>query len=156
MNYADFEQVMSRPRMNRYLLACGNDRRKAMTLYRLNLRLSQEMFTIISCFEVAFRNSIDLHYSSVHGSNWLRDSFRSGGFFDNPRCRISREIIRNAYNSLGRYSHSKLLAEMDFGFWRYLFGQNQYLAGGQTLLVVFPSRPRSSHVHCNRTYSSIN
>ena len=30
-----------------------------MTLYRYNLRLSQEMFTIISCFEVVLRNRID-------------------------------------------------------------------------------------------------
>ena len=40
-------------------MACGGDTRRAMTLYRYNLKLSQEMFTLISCFEVALRNRID-------------------------------------------------------------------------------------------------
>ncbi len=39
--------------MERYLTACEGDTHKAMTLYRYNLQISQEMFTIVSCFEVA-------------------------------------------------------------------------------------------------------
>ena len=58
MNYVNFEQIISVTRMNRYLTACGNNSRKAMTLYRKNLHLSQELFTVISCFEVALRNKI--------------------------------------------------------------------------------------------------
>ena len=41
--------------MTRYVQACGGNTRKAMTLYRYNLQLSQELFTIISCFEIALR-----------------------------------------------------------------------------------------------------
>ena len=52
MRYSDFEEIMSAPRMNRYLQACGGDSRKAMTLYRLNLKLSQQLFTIISCLKL--------------------------------------------------------------------------------------------------------
>ncbi len=55
MKYADFEKIMSSQRMERYLTACGANTRKAMTLYRYNLQISQEMFTIVSCFEVALR-----------------------------------------------------------------------------------------------------
>ena len=57
MKYEKFERIMSQKRMNRYLAACGGDSRKAMTLYRYNLQLSQETFTIISCFEVALRKA---------------------------------------------------------------------------------------------------
>jgi hypothetical protein len=42
MKYADFASIMAAPRMSRYLTACNNDSRKAMTLYRKNLQLSQE------------------------------------------------------------------------------------------------------------------
>ena len=52
MKYQTFEQLFSHERMDRYLLACGGDTRRAMTLYRYNLQLSQQMFTIIGCFEV--------------------------------------------------------------------------------------------------------
>ena len=59
MEYLEFERVLSAKRMQRYKDAANGDTRKAMALYRYNLRLSQEMFTIVSCFEVALRNAID-------------------------------------------------------------------------------------------------
>ena len=55
MRYNEFEDIFSAKRMQKYVLACGGDTRRAMTLYRYNLKLSQEMFTLISCFEVALR-----------------------------------------------------------------------------------------------------
>ena len=50
MEYKEFERIMSRKRMGRYLAACQGDTRKAMTLYRYNLHLTQDVFTVISCF----------------------------------------------------------------------------------------------------------
>jgi hypothetical protein len=60
-NYSDFASVMTHARMNRYLLACSSNTRKTMTLYRKNLQLTQELFTVISCFEVALRNAALLY-----------------------------------------------------------------------------------------------
>lgn len=45
--------------MKRYLDATNGDTSQAMTLYRDNLHLSQEVFTVVSCFEIALRNAID-------------------------------------------------------------------------------------------------
>ena len=53
MKYAEFESIISPERMRKYNVACGGNTAKAMTLYRYNLRLSQEMFVVVSCFEVA-------------------------------------------------------------------------------------------------------
>ncbi|MDR0866262.1 MAG: Abi family protein [Candidatus Symbiothrix sp.] len=145
MKYSDFEYIMSATRMNRYLLASHNNSKKAMTLYRKNLHLSQELFTIISCFEVAFRNAINNQYTSQYGSDWLRNTAFTGGIFDTPNCRHAKEVINKAIIKLAeRYTHTKLLSEMDFGFWRYLFAQPQFHAGGQTLLRIFPSKPTST------------
>ena len=144
MKYFDFQSVMSIARMSRYLTATAGNSRKAMTLYRLNLRLSQELFTVISCFEVALRNRIDQHYSDVGGSNWLRDSALPGGMFNNRHCGKTPYIISEALRMLGTYSHSKLVAEMDFGFWRYTFARHQFFAGGQSLLAIFPAKPTST------------
>ena len=74
MRYKEFERIISAERMSRYVEACGGNTRKAMTLYRYNLQLSQEMFTIISCFEVALRNAINKELSSRLGAEWLKDS----------------------------------------------------------------------------------
>lgn len=75
MRYLDFQQVLSASRMNRYLSACGGNTRKAMTLYRKNLLLTQELFTVIGCFEVGLRNTIDQKAISILGQNWLRVSY---------------------------------------------------------------------------------
>lgn len=145
MKYADFERIMSAQRMNRYLISCSGNSKKAMTLYRYNLKLSQELFTLISCYEVCLRNAIDKHYTAIHGADWLRDAIQAGGIFDNNNCRITAGFIRSAVNTLNHnYSHVKVLARMDFGFWRYMFAQPQYFSGGQSLLQIFPSKPTST------------
>jgi len=123
------------------------DTRKAMALYRYNLRLSQEMFTILSCFEVALRNAINGLLVLRLGENWLRDSVLNGGIFVTGRMDETKKIIEKAYNRLrrqGNYSHSKLVAEMEFDVWKYMYSSLQYRATGQCLLKVFPNKPRSS------------
>ena len=37
--YSEFEDLISTDRMRKYIAACGNDTRKAMKLYRLNLKI---------------------------------------------------------------------------------------------------------------------
>lgn len=154
MKYTDFEKIMSTPRMDRYLIACDKDTRKAMTLYRANLYLSQQMFTIISCFELALRNQIDYQYKNKLNSEWLKNGIQPGGYFNTHKTKGTKRIILAAYNKLGAsYSHDKLVAEMDFGFWRYLFAKPQFNAGGKTLLKVFPSKPSSTmHIQYNQTF----
>lgn len=156
MKYVDFEKIMSPERMQKYVAACNGDTRKAMTLYRKNLHLSQDMFTVVSCLEVALRNAIDVQMRTRWGSDWLRDAVQPGGIFDNHNMARTGAIIRKAYEELrktGEYSHPKLLAEMEFGVWKYMFSPRQYQATGQILLRVFPNKPKSSpQVQYNHTY----
>ncbi len=147
MNFKEFESILSSQRLQRYVNSCSGNTRKAMTLYRENLHLSQEMFTLISCFEVALRNAIDQKLTSQLGPDWLRDSILPGGVFTAPQFQATYRIIHKAYIRLlnsGSYTHAKLLAEMEFGIWKYMFSNPQYRVTGRTLLSVFPNRPRSS------------
>ena len=156
MKFNDFQAIISAERLPRYLTACGGDTKKTMTLYRLNLNLSQEVFTLLSCFEVAIRNSIDAVLVANLGCDWLRDAVMPGGIFDIPDCRDSAKIIRKAYTRLQRnhsYTHSKLLAEMEFGVWKYMFANPQYRVTGRVLLSIFPNKPRSTaQCQYNNTY----
>ncbi len=148
MKFTEIEDIFSANRMKKYVNACGGDTRRAMTLYRYNLKLSQEMFTLISCFEVALRNRIDKQMTAHFGGDWLRDLVMPGGAFYNDRSvERTKKIILNAYNELnnsGIYSHSKLLAVMEFGIWKYLFSNAHYRLTGRVLLQAFPLKPRSS------------
>jgi hypothetical protein len=151
MRYSEFEELFSAKRMQKYLAACNNDTRRAMTLYRYNLKLSQEMFTIISCFEVVLRNRIDKEMVSQRGNDWLRDAILpNGALYYDRRVENTRKIIEKAYNGLmreGNYSHSKLLSEMEFGVWKYMFSNAAYALMGQRLLRIFPNKPTSSRQH---------
>ena len=147
LKFSNFEAIMSSKLMRRYVNACGGDTRKAMTLYRYNLRLSQEVFTVISCYEVALRNAIDVNLSKTLGTDWLRDAILPGGIFDNAKFSGTTRIMKKAYaelNAAGLYSPSKMLSAMEFGVWKYMFSATQYRATGRTLLQVFPKKPKST------------
>jgi hypothetical protein len=148
MRYNEFEDTISPERMLRYLVACGNDTRRAMTLYRYNLKLSQEMFMLISCFEVSLRNRINRVMVGQFGNDWLRDFILPGGRFDtDPRVDGTRKIIKKAYEGLIRsnnYTHTKLLAEMEFGVWKFMFNNVQYRIANRCLLNIFPNKPTST------------
>jgi len=154
MRYVDFTNVMTTHRMSRYLTACGGDSRKAMTLYRKNLLLSQELFTIIGCFEIALRNVINEHYLITLGNDWLQRASLVGGIFNNQHCRLTNKAIDEAINKLGQnYGHSKLVAELGFGFWRYMFAPHQFAGARRTLLQIFPSKPVSTPaIQYNNSY----
>jgi hypothetical protein len=145
MKFKDFEHAISPARLERYRIACGGNTQKAMTLYRKNLKVSQKLFTIISCFEVTLRNTINRHCMNTFGPDWLRDAASEEGLFDNSNCAKTASTIKEVLLSLGdRYSHNKLVAGLGLGFWRYLFSRHQYRALGQNLLSIFPSRPQST------------
>jgi hypothetical protein len=156
MKYSEFEKILSTARMSRYSTSCGGNTKKAMTLYRLNLRLSQELFTVISCFEVSLRNAINSHCISFLGNDWLRNGAitGSGGIFDIVNCRLTAKNINDAVQKLNHsYTHSKLVAELGFGFWRYMFAQHQYTATGRALLRIFPAKPTSTPaIQYNHTF----
>ncbi len=154
MRFADFTTIMAPARISRYVAACGGNSRKALTLYRRNLRLSQELFTVISCFEIALRNAIDRYYIGTLGNDWLQHAAFPGGIFDNRNCRLTRININDGIHKLNQsYTHSKLVAELGFGFWRYMFASHQFGAAGRTLLHILPAKPRSSYaMQYNHTF----
>ena len=103
MKYSEFESIISPERMRKYNVACGGNTAKAMTLYRYNLRLSQEMFVVVSCFEIALRNRIDQIMRSQWGNDWLRDSIQPGGMlYSDKRVEPTKKKIEKAYNELAK------------------------------------------------------
>lgn len=156
MKYADFEYIISSKRMERYLQSCHGNSRKAMTLYRYNLHLSQNVFTVISCFEVALRNAINRELLPRLGNDWLKDSVSINGIFNQSSTQETQKAIQKEYLSLqkeGSYSHDKLLSVLSFGIWKYMFSKPQFSATQKCLLAIFPYRPKSSiFVQYNHNY----
>ncbi len=155
MHFTDFQNIVSSERLQRYLDACDGDHLKTLDLYRANIRVSLEMFAIVGALEIALRNAIDKVMTLNYGADWLRNAVLPGGFFDVPQCRDHAQIIRFAYDKLinkRNYTHSHLLAKMEFGIWKYMFSSPQYRASGRILLRIFPFKPTSTrYIQYNNT-----
>ena len=151
MRYIEFEELISQQRLSRYKAACSNNTRKTLSLYRANIRMSQAFLAIVGIFEVVLRNKIDLHYKTQFPATpeWLLASTLPGGFLTRNGCQNSMYKIARIYADLGStYSHDKLLAELNFGFWKFMFAGRQFQAGGSTLLHIFPELPP----RCNQSF----
>lgn len=147
-----FERAVSKPRLARYLTAYGGDWKKAQKLYLANLRISQKLYSVISVFEVALRNAVDEHYKRrfmlmTGSSEWLKTQSSTSGFLSNASLAKggfqSCENVKKVIANLGmHYTHDKVVSELSFGFWKYLFATKEFAAAGSTLLQVFVARPR--------------
>lgn len=67
---------------------------------------------------------------------------------------LTQTNINEAIRKLNHgYTHNKLVAELGFGFWRYMFARQQFRIAGSTLLQILPAKPVSTPaVQYNQTY----
>lgn len=141
MNYSEYEKAFSQARLNKYLVACGGNTSKALTLYRHNVKLCQKFYGILNIFEVVLRNAINIHYQSIfNDTNWVENQIQPGGMIENaPQkdevLRIIATLRRN-----GRYTNDRIVSSVSFGFWTHLFTRQPFRLGGQNLLRIFPNR----------------
>lgn len=147
MRYSDYQRAFSFARINRYLVACGGNRKKAIILYRYNIKLCQNFYAILGVFEVTLRNTIDNHYRiQFTAVNWLETQSEHNGVFNNSIFQRgnfeSRRLIRSGIKKLNlKYTHDRLVSSMSFGFWIMMFNKLQFSVCGKTLHHIFLNRP---------------
>lgn len=146
MQYFEFEKILSQARLNRFLKAVNNDKDKALHLYRLNIKLSQNFYAILSMFEIALRNAIDIHYTNhFKDKEWLKNQCLSTGFLNDQAFKTgrfkSKKKVDSAIRDLGvKYTHDRVVASLSFGFWVNLFAPIQFRLAGQNLHKIFSNR----------------
>jgi len=151
MDYNDFEKALSKPRIGRFLIAAKQDKEKALRIYRQNIELSQTLFGLLGIFEVTIRNFIDQHYKEKFDDNeWLKNQCGQGGFFSHPSfAKYGFETRTNILTTIARlgdrYTHDRLVAELSFGFWNYMFAPIQFLVGGQGLHKIYVNRAKGTN-----------
>lgn len=112
--------LLSRERMNTYLQATGGNLDEAFVLYQKNLRLAAGLQMATALVEVVVRNAIDS--ALVEWNNRLNPGT---DWFDLPLLDLRTKEIINAVRDRVRINkqnpeHSDVVAEISFGFWRYL------------------------------------
>lgn len=112
---------LSPDRLRSYMDAMEGDLRQALNLYRWNIALSGALFEAIAVVEVVVRNEIDRNlqiWAQSLGSDWMDIA----PLEEKGRADIAKARSRNTKDP----SHGKVLAELNFGFWRFLMA-NRYL-----------------------------
>lgn len=142
IQYDEAQRLFSPARMQKYLRACGGDKEKAIYLYGFNAKLSQAFFGVISLFEVVLRNSINEHYLTTLGEDWIIKQAVEGGLLEHEADEV--HFTQTAYTKEGVYSHDKMIGSFTFGFWTYLFTKHNYKVGGKTLLQIFPNKAKGT------------
>ena len=141
MKYSDYEIAFSPARLNRYLVACGGNRQKALSLYRHNVRLCQKFYGILNIFEVVLRNAINMHYQRHFSDvDWIRHQCNPGCMLERAPQRMEIERTVAMLERQGKYSNDRIVSSVTFGFWTYLFNRIPFRQGGMNLLQIFPNR----------------
>lgn len=125
INHAAVAQRLTTDRLRSYLAATGGDLAKAIALYDWNAEVGGALHEDIGRLEVVFRNTIDAALVA-HGAAqaWPTVWYRRAQLFPGKHGARAIEDIRTARQHATRRgateNHGKVIAELSFGFWRFL------------------------------------
>ena len=151
MSSIDFKKIATRltkTRLASYLQATSGDVEAAIGLYDWNTSVASALYEDLGRLEVVFRNAVDdalLRYGSARG--WADAWYRQMQLFQGQHCMRAREDIDAARRRATRGGrrpevHGKVIAELSFGFWRYLC-ERSYLTSlwVPAVAAAFPMHP---------------
>ncbi|MEV6410364.1 hypothetical protein [Kribbella sp. NPDC051718] len=136
-------RLFGRPRFIGYLQHCGGNEPAALEFYRWNSTTSAAMWELLGYLEIALRNALAARMSDRH-----RRKRRQGSWLDDPLNELdanSRADIRKARERVVRKSKpasdGQTIAELGFGFWRYLLARRYSSNLWPDLAGAFPNAP---------------
>ncbi|MFE3995020.1 hypothetical protein ACFXPW_25485 [Streptomyces goshikiensis] len=136
----DVIELISPDRLNPYLAACGGDPETALRLYRWNGELAAAFFEPLGHLEIMLRNALDARLVQRQQrrnrpSEWYDD--RSVPLTPKARADIA-EAHRRARRDGVATPRGKIIAELSFGFWRFLLVRQYRSSLWPDLAGAFP------------------
>jgi len=152
LQYNKLELFLSKPRLDRFLQACGGSESKALELYKSNLYLAQAFYPVLNLFEIILRNTINRTLiDHFQDSDWIITQ-KNGIMADKslkPSFYFLKKSISKAEKKLikkkVRVTASKIIAEQSFGFWTSLFEPHHYRLLKGSIIHCFPLKPVSEN-----------
>lgn len=149
INHAVIATRLTTDRLGSYLTATGGDLVRTIALYDWNTAIGGALHEDIGRLEVVFRNALDavlLDYGA--GQGWPTVWYRRRQLFPGRHGRRALEDIAAARSRANRKRppdvHGRVVAELGFGFWRFLCTR-PYLTSlwVPALARAFPRHPRA-------------
>jgi hypothetical protein len=142
MKYEELCLYLSNPRFERYFIASNSNEKRAILIYKENLKVAQSFYPLISFFEVVLRNKLNHELSNYFSdSNWIINqkskmmSDPALTYFDKKKqIFIANDFLKKSIEkSEKRLNRLKLpmtcnhiIADMSFGFWTELYEIQHY------------------------------
>ncbi|MGW5215472.1 hypothetical protein ACWEQO_30840 [Streptomyces sp. NPDC004051] len=136
-------ELISPDRLNPYLTACAGDTTAALALYRWNSDLAAAFFEPLGHLEIMLRNALDARLVARQQrrgrtAEWYADTAV-------PLSGKARSDIIQAQQRAGRNGtavpRGKVIAELSFGFWRFLLARQYTATLWPDLAGAFPHAP---------------
>lgn len=133
MSTPDHEAIAERithERLGSYLTATDGDLRRALELYDWNIAISAAFYESTGRLEVVLRNALDEGLRSLQEQRgWDADWYEQEQLFPGSHGRKAMADIEAARRRAAKSGdtpefHGKVIAELTFGFWRYLCGKS--------------------------------
>ncbi|MBS1666786.1 MAG: Abi family protein [Bacteroidetes bacterium] len=142
MKFQKVRLYLSSQRIDRYLIATGNQKTRTVRLYKANLKIAQSFHPLLGALEVGLRNRINTtltaHFSDP---DWIVNQ-KTGFMVDPSLTHIDRRTERRVTNDFLKLSvekserrfrrlrvpitSGKIIADQSFGFWTDLFEVHHY------------------------------
>lgn len=152
VDYGVIAERLTKTRIKYYQQATDGDLEAAIRLYDWNTRAAGALQEDLGRVEVIFRNAVDsvlVEYSAAKG--WEGSWYRQPQLFHGKRSsRMLKDIklVRHRATHAGRRAetHSRVIAALGFGFWRYLCDPS-YLTSlwVPATASAFPMHPESGN-----------
>ena len=124
------ERLISPERFATYVAECSGDRERAVALYHWTGRLSGALTEDLRCLEVVYRNTVHQALTAHHqhlagrpyGTAWFDEpAWVKHHWWDQPaRHALNEARQRAGHRPPTRSRPGAVVAELNFGFWRYV------------------------------------
>lgn len=141
--FGNLEKAISEDRLKHYAdVFNSNNKRVIIQKYLLNVELSKSLYFPLQTLETTLRNSIHRILSEkLNNEFWFEDSN-----FINPKTIHNKDILK-AREKIDNYkiqSPGRIISELSFGFWSYLFGKYyEQKIWNRYVKLIFPNIPKN-------------
>lgn len=121
-------------------LAATSDHDAALALYEWNIAITGAFHEVLGVVEVLLRNTIHQQLAA-----WHRRAGRPGAWFDHPATDLSPQGVADVAKARSRLraaeTEGRIVAELSFGFWRFLLERRHQAQLWPQLRPAFPHLP---------------
>ena len=142
MRFHKLRHYLSSQRIGRYMIAAGNSKIRAISLYKANLRVAQSFHPLLGAMEVVLRNQINTILTAhFRDANWIINQKK--GFMVDPSLTymdrkrgvvVVNDFLKMSVEKSERrfrrlripVTSGKIISDQSLGFWTDLFETHHY------------------------------